>query len=165
MEVCAEADMDVGVTVEKLNAGVAFGCVVWGEVRMEGVEACSVANRSGVGVEAVDILHPAVSVKMSNVKMNLVLFMFSLNGFKVALLACQNFCANAPAIRAGYFFISRVIFLEASHALHFGRYKTEVKLRMFRRCAFAQFSPIGLNGGLVKFGDFTEGDVKSYREF
>ena len=112
---------------------------------MEGVEAWSVANRSGVGVEA-RILHPAVSVKMSNVKMNLVLFTFRLNGFKVALLACQNFCANAPAIRAGYFLVDRLIFLEASHALHFGRYKTEVKLRMFRRCAFAEFGPMSLKG-------------------
>ena len=84
------------------------------------------ANRSGVVLEDAGLLHPAVSVKMNNVKMSLVLLRFGFNGFKVALLACQNFCATAPAIRAGYFFISRVIFLEASHALHFGRYKTEV---------------------------------------
>ena len=160
MEVCAEADMDVGVTVEKLNAGVAFGCVVWGEVRMEGVEACSVANRSGVGVEAAGMLHPAVSVQMSNVKMNFVLFMFGLNGFKVALLACQNFGTNTSAIRAGYLFICRMIFLEASHALHFGRYKTNVQLRMFHRRTDAEFVPMGLQGGGVKFGDFAEGDVK-----
>ena len=97
--------------------------------------------------------------------MNFVLFIFSFNGFKVALLACQNFGADAPAIRAGYFFICRMIFLEASHALHFGRYKTEVKLRVFRRCAFAQFVPMGLNGGGIKFGDFAEGEVNDYGAF
>ena len=131
---------------------------------MEGVEAWSVANRSTAGVEA-GRLHPAISVKRSNVKMNFVLFIFSFNGFKVALLACQNFGADAPAIGAGYFFINRVIFLEASHALHFGRYKTEVKLRMFRKCAFAQYSPMSVNGGLVKFGDFAEGKMIDYGAF
>ncbi len=109
-------------------------------------------------------LHPAVRLKTSNVKKNLVvfaavLFMFGFDGFKVALFACQNFCANAPAIGAGYFFVDRVVFLEASHTLHLGRYKTEVQPRMFRRCAFAQFVPMGLKGGWVKFGDFSEGDV------
>ena len=39
MEVCAEAEMDVGVTVEKLNAGVAIGCVGWEEFTPKGVEA------------------------------------------------------------------------------------------------------------------------------
>ena len=97
--------------------------------------------------------------------MNFVLFMFGLNGFKIALLACQNFGTNTSAIRAGYFFIRRVIFLEASHALRFGRYKTEVQLRVFRRCAFAQCSPMGLNGGWVKFGDFAEGDMNDYGAF
>ena len=110
-------------------------------------------------------MHPAISVKRSNVKMNFVLFIFSFNGFKVALLACQNFGADAPAIRAGYFFICRAIFLEASHALHFGRYKTEVQLRVFRRCAFAEFVPMSLNGGWVKFGDLAEGDVNGCDAF
>lgn len=116
------------------------------------------ANRSGVALEA-DMLQPVVNAKMSNVKMNLVLFTFRLNGFKGTLLACQNFCANATTIRAGYFFINRVIFLEASHTLHFGSYKTEVQLRVFRGCAPAEFSPMRLNGGWVKFGDFTKGDI------
>ena len=93
---------------------------------MEGVEAWSVANRSGVGVEAVGMLQPAVKVKMSSVKMDLVLVMFRLNGFKSTLLTGQNFGADAPTIWAGYFFCERMIFLEASHALYFGRYKTEV---------------------------------------
>jgi hypothetical protein len=137
MGVCPfEAEMAVGTAVEKLNAGVAIGCVASGASTNEGVEACSVANRSGVGVEA-GRLHPAVKAHISNVKINFVLWMFSFNGFKVALLACQNFCAEAPTIWTGYFFSDRVVFLEASHTLHFGRYKTEVQLRMFRRCAFA----------------------------
>jgi hypothetical protein len=119
-----------------------------------------VANRSGVGVEAAGMLQPAVIIKMSNIKINLVLVMFGLNGFKGTFLAGQNFCADAPAIRAGYFFSERMIFLEASHALHFGRYKTEVQLRVFRRSTFAELFPIRLNGALIEFGDFTEGDVQ-----
>lgn len=82
IEVCAEEEMEVGVTVARLKAGVKIGCVAWGEVRMEGVEACSVANRSGVGLEA-RILHPTVSVQMSNVKMDFVLGMFGLDRLKI----------------------------------------------------------------------------------
>ncbi len=117
---------------------------------MEGVEAWSVANRSGGGVEAAGMLQPAVIIKISSVKMDLVLVMFRFNGFKVTLLAGQNLCADAPAIGAGYFFINRVIFLKARHALRFGRYKTEVQLRVFRRCAFINRVPIGLDGGWVE---------------
>lgn len=76
MEVCAEDELDVGVMVEKLKAGVAIGCVACGEAKFEGVEACSVANRSGVVLEDAGLLHPAVSVKMNNVKMSLVLLRF-----------------------------------------------------------------------------------------
>jgi len=93
---------------------------------MEGVEAWRVANRSGVGVEPPGILHPADKVMMSSVKMDLVLVMFRLNGFKGTLLTDQNFCANTAAVGAGYFVSNRVIFLETCHALHFRRYKTEV---------------------------------------
>ena len=125
MDVCAEEELDVGVIVARLKAGVETGCVTCGEAKFEGVEAWSVANRSGVVLET-GRLHPAVSVKMNNNKMSVVLLRFGFNGFKVALLACQNFCAKAPAIGAGYFFIERVIFLEAGHTLHFGEDKTEV---------------------------------------
>ena len=123
---------------------------------MEGVEACSVANRSGVGAEA-DMLQPVIKAQMSNVKINLVLISF--NGFKKTLLAGQNLCANTATIGTGYLFIKRVIFLKASHTLHLCSDKTEVQLRMFRKCALAEFSPMDLNGGWVKFGDFAEGDV------
>ena len=126
MEVCAEEELDVGVIVARLKAGVETGCVTCGEAKFEGVEAWSVANRSGVVLEDAGLLHPAVNVKMNNVKMSVVLLRFGFNGFKVALLACQNFSAKAPAIGAGYFFIERMIFLKTRHALHFGEYKTEV---------------------------------------
>lgn len=99
---------------------------------MEGVEACSVANRSGVGLEAAGMLQPAVSAKMSNVKMNLVLYTFSLDGFKVTLLACQG-----PR-NWGMLFLSIRNFSEASHALQFSRYKTDAGLCMFRRRHFVQ---------------------------
>lgn len=116
-------------------------------------------------MEEAGLLHPVVSVKMNNVKMNLVLLRFGFNGFKVALLARQNFSAKASTIWAGYFLIEQVIFLETRHALHFGRYKTEVQLRMFRRGAFAKFSPMDLQGGWVKFGDLAEGDVNGCDAF
>jgi len=70
--------MEVGVIVEKLKFGVASCCVACGEVMIEGVEAWSVANRSGVGAEA-DRLHPVVNTRIRNVKINLVLCIFSLD--------------------------------------------------------------------------------------
>ena len=95
------------------------------------------ANRSGVGAEEAGLLHPEIRAQMSNIKINFVLCMFNFDGFKVALLASQDFCAEAPTIRAGYFFIDWMVFLEACHTLHFGRYKTKVQLCMFRQCALA----------------------------
>ena len=97
---------------------------------------------------------------MSNVNINVVLFIFRLDGFKIALFACQNFRANASAVGAGYYFIGGMIFLEASHALHFGRYKTEVQLRVFRRRAFAEIVPMGLDGASVQFGYFAKSNLK-----
>ena len=70
--------MDVGVIVEKSMARVAMGCVAWGVVSMEGVDAWSVASRSEVGVEA-GRLHPAIKMKKINVvKKSFILFMFGL---------------------------------------------------------------------------------------
>ena len=53
-----------------------------------------------------------------------------------------------------------MIFLEASHTLHFRSDKTDVQLCVFRQRAFAEFFPIGLNGSWVEFEEFTEGQVK-----
>jgi len=65
----------------------------------EGVEAWSVANRSGLGVEAAGMIHPIVRMRIANINNNFVLFIFRLNGFKIALFTRQDFCANAAAIR------------------------------------------------------------------
>ena len=51
MAVCGDAELDVGVMAEKVKAGVETGCVTCGEAKFEGVEAWSVANRSGVVLE------------------------------------------------------------------------------------------------------------------
>ena len=99
MGVCADEDMNVGVTVERLNTGGATDCVTCGEEKLEGVEAWSVANRSGVGVAAAGRMHPMVRMKVSNVNSNLVLFIFRFNGFKITFLAGQNFGAKASTKR------------------------------------------------------------------
>ena len=118
-------------------------------VKFEGVEACSVANRSTAGVEA-GRLHPVIKVRINKIH-SILLCMLGFDGFKVALLTAQDLCAETPTIGAGDFFVNGPIFLEAGHTLHFGRYKTEVKLCMFRRSAFAAFSPFVLKGGEIKF--------------
>ena len=116
------------------------------------------ANRSEVGVEA-GRLHPEIKVRMRGVKRNFVLFMVGLDGFKITLLARQNLRAETPAIRAEDFFIGGTIFREARHTLRLGRYKTEAQLRLFRKCALAQFFPMPLNGILIEFREFAEGEA------
>jgi hypothetical protein len=118
-----------------------------------------VANRSTGGVET-GRLHPTVNEQINNVS-RIFLFMFGFNGFKIALFASQDFCAETPAIRAQDFFVGGMIFPKASHALHFGRYKTDMQLHLFRVCAFADRSPLILNGDWVEFGKFTEGKLKT----
>ncbi|HEU0292902.1 MAG TPA: hypothetical protein VFR47_09215 [Anaerolineales bacterium] len=87
--------------------------------------------------------------------------MFGLDGFKVALLAGQDFCTETPARGTPDLFVNGMIFLEASHALHFGRYKTDAQLRLFRACTLAVFTPLGLNEGWIKIEEFTEGKLKT----
>ena len=58
-------DKAVGTGVEKLKSGVASSWVAAGDENEEGVEACSVANRSGVGVEAEPRnLHPRMKISV-----------------------------------------------------------------------------------------------------
>lgn len=51
MEACPESGGRVGMIVGKLNSGVEIGSPGAGEESEEGVNACSVPNRSGVGFE------------------------------------------------------------------------------------------------------------------
>ena len=57
-----------------------------GEGIVSGVAACSVANRSGVGVET-GRLHPATNRTRRNVKIRLNLFVVQFDRFKAELLA------------------------------------------------------------------------------
>lgn len=78
----------VGVEATKLKSGVADASTGMGVEIVSGVEAWSVANRSGVGVEAAGMLHPAIKVKrMKIVGKILSLFKVHLNGFNMEFLA------------------------------------------------------------------------------
>ena len=105
-------------------------------------------------------MHPAVSAKSNKIH-RILLCMFGFDGFKVALLTTQDFCAETPARRAADLSRNGPIYLEAGHALHFGRYKTDVQLCQFRVCAFTEFPPLRLKGGEVKFGEFANGQMKA----
>src|SRR5215216_5492342 len=98
MESCGEqgeVEAAVGLGTEgKLKSGVSTGWVTWGAGPPEGVEACSVANRS-TGCVATGRLQPAVSIEISKVsRIFLFRFMFGLDGFQVTLFAGQDFCAE-----------------------------------------------------------------------
>lgn len=65
----------IAVGVEKVKSGVGSGSVGAGGVYDSGVDACSVANRSGVGEEAAGRLHPALERMKRKVKQSLTLWM------------------------------------------------------------------------------------------
>jgi isoaspartyl peptidase/L-asparaginase-like protein (Ntn-hydrolase superfamily) len=91
----------VGIAVAKLKLGVAVASTGAGDEIVSGVEAWSVANRSGVGVEAAGMLHPAVMERIIKiVGKSLNLFKVHLNGFNMEFLTGQNFGAEASAIGA-----------------------------------------------------------------
>ena len=77
MDACADAGSAVGIAVEKLKSGVAIGSTGAGDEdeNESGVDACKVANKSGVRVDAAGRLHPANTIKRMNASDGLILFM------------------------------------------------------------------------------------------
>jgi hypothetical protein len=75
MEGCPDEESEVGFDVGRLKTGVGIVSVTAGDEEEEGVEACSVANRSGVGEAAMGLLHPTMKRKREIVKRDLSLFM------------------------------------------------------------------------------------------
>jgi hypothetical protein len=89
MDVTAESGLEVGVGtgVKMLNTGVATPSVNPGEEPPEGVDACSVANRSGVGeVDGVTRPHPSIRKRAAVIQRYLVFFIFEFDGFKIEFL-------------------------------------------------------------------------------
>lgn len=88
-DICPEAvtTIGVGVGVTKLKSGVAVASMGVEFETGSGVEACSVANRSGVGVEAAGMLHPAIKERMIKiVRKSLSLFKVHFDGFNMEFL-------------------------------------------------------------------------------
>jgi hypothetical protein len=101
-----EAEVGPGVAEGKLKLVVATGGWVGCGVTFEGVEACSVANRSTGSVET-GRLHPAIKAKISKIP-RILLWMVGRDGFKVALLTGQDFSAETPVRdNSGIRFFSR----------------------------------------------------------
>src|SRR5215216_822954 len=102
MEVREELKFVVGegIGVNELNTEDVPTSVTTGEEKPEGVDACSVANRSLFG-EDVGASSPHPSTKNSAIVIQISLFltMIQLNGFKIEFLPCQNFCAETATMR------------------------------------------------------------------
>ena len=85
MDVCAEPGFDVfgvgeGTGVNKLKTGLPTASVTAGDENPEGVDACSVANRSGVGDDAELISpHPRMKNSAAVSQISLLLFMIQLD--------------------------------------------------------------------------------------
>ena len=78
MDVCPDAN--VGFGEGKLKTGVVIASVTAGDENEEGVEACSVANKSGVdGDDGVNIPHPRMKIRAVIIHTNFVLFIFQFN--------------------------------------------------------------------------------------
>jgi len=75
MEVCPDGKPDVEFGEVRLKAGVTIDSVAAGDENEEGVEACSVAKRSGVGVEAeLRRLHPRMKTRTTTIQKSFDLF-------------------------------------------------------------------------------------------
>jgi len=74
---------DEGLAVGKLKAGVSFGSGGIGEDKPEGVEACSVANKLGVGEEAIGRLQPSNKKRKQIVEKSLSLVIIQFNGLYI----------------------------------------------------------------------------------
>jgi len=106
-EVAAESGLEGlvvgdGMDVNALKTG-AVGVVSppTGEAYPDGVEACSVANRSEFGVAgAVNRPQPITKNKAAASHNILFFFRNQFDGFKIEFLTRQNFCAVTSAIRA-----------------------------------------------------------------
>jgi len=86
MEVCPDAN--VGFGDRKLETGVARDSVAAGDKSEEGVEACSVANRSGVLEEAGEkIPHPRIKMSAVIIHKSFALFIIPINGLKIEFFA------------------------------------------------------------------------------
>jgi len=167
MEADAGAAVRAGISVGagKSKRGVVKGPVAAGDANEEGVEACSVANRFGVGVEATGMLHAASSRanrrRRKTVEKSLILFMIQFDGFKIEFFARYYFCAITAALGTMDLFIPRMIFREAGHALNFCIQRTEMKLRLFRRRAFAELIPMFSDPALIEFGDLADHQIET----
>ena len=72
--------MGEGTAVKELKMGPAAASVTAGDENPEGVDACSVANRSGVGEEArLKSPHPRMKRREIVIHNNLILFMIQLD--------------------------------------------------------------------------------------
>jgi hypothetical protein len=76
-------DPVVGFGMGKLNPGVEMEPVAAGDANPSGVEACSVANRSGVGEEARGYLHPINKKRREIIKKSFRLLISQFNGLKI----------------------------------------------------------------------------------
>lgn len=76
----ADVDTVGGTNVGKLKSGVSAESVAIGDEKDEGVEACSVANRSGVGEEAgLKSPHPSIKTRAITLQRNLFLLIIDLD--------------------------------------------------------------------------------------
>lgn len=71
--------MESGLGAGELKTGVAKDSVPAGDEEEDGVEACSVANRSGDEAGALGRLHPTIQAKKEIVKKSLKLFIIQFN--------------------------------------------------------------------------------------
>ena len=74
--------------VNPLKTGLATASVTAGDTYPDGVEACSVANRSAVGAEAGPTSpHPSMNTSVVTVQTSFVLVVIQFEIFKMELLA------------------------------------------------------------------------------
>lgn len=103
-------------TVGKLKSGVVAASLAAGDARPGGVEACSVANRSGVGEEA-GRLHPINRREKVTAEMSPALLLIQFDRLKIKFLTRYYLRAITATIRTMDLSIRGMVPHETSHTL------------------------------------------------
>ena len=87
-DVCPDGAPKVGFGDGRSKIGLAIDSVTEGDEKEEGVDACSVASRSGAGAdERVKKLHPIRTISVISIPKIFVLLIIQFNRLKVELFA------------------------------------------------------------------------------
>ncbi len=87
-------------------------------------------------------------------------FSFHIDRFKRELFASDDFCTDTMTLRADEFSVGGMVFVEAGHALQFGRDAAKMERGFFCDGVFCDDLPVELDGVIHHAGELAHDDVQ-----